>query len=963
MNDPYAPIWATYYAPRLSSRELRQFTDASAKPQRTFLDTIIRPSAYRPDLGTYMSVSPTKNLEGRDHSIVRDLADADWQYQSLFTNVLTIATVNDPNYNHPMLRTALGPHYIFTVEFDSDLTFFRQQLGWLRTPNNPLDSPIGQFVAHLRATYADFVGLNVTYSGNKSLHYHFAFSTHIVAQRAPERPSLRYGLQKAWDALAQEFQGFAALALPASESPDRTLRQPEWYRRLPLGTRLIDKAHAFDVPKGEPVPQLVLWEHVRSQSGRGAKGSIFNPADFTRTDIPATARKGKAAPLDFLPGTPEADHCADRLREFYPDYPSFAGFVVERGELRAQFYNGPGDKRPSSYMAEGFASIMIQGSFLGPKPPRLPKCLGDMLAIWSDEYRERHLAPGGRQRTDLEQRFAEAATDRDAAIAAMGTVLDSLVMDDRPCHFLSAPEGISKSRTLIANTPSYLKRFENAGEHGLMMFAFSTYKLAQEKADEFNAAHPFPRFGKRFKAVVLKSWSRNYSEACEALGVAEITLARALELGSPSILQAVRVHQPEVMERVASMFRGLRWSYAGAVPILFTVHDVAHEWVKDSASRLMLSPAFWDKTLDPKAQRQRARDETALAVLIHDEVSKDNLVRIDTAEACAWVEDLSAMPHPEGGRKKLWPKGAPLTRLLEGYTLFAKLNPAPEGLTFEEAVAIRDVPANGWDRVTAKDSGEYGAYVAANNTDWRDIYGDAAGRDWRVHVKAWPTTSAAKVLILTTEAVPTAIIRKIGKPWTVTELDTPQIAPDVTDVRPSRDVISRNLHTLVREARAEHLNETGRPLWGIGNKMSDLVQTQTHHTAKGSNGYIGRDIVQTMALLPPEEYARLEALNAWCGRDELIRLYHLDQFNQTAGRNLGFRAPRSGPKPAHIVLINRRLFEALTPLLKFARYEMRERVSQRVQKAGKTGAKAAVAVRPMMSGKERLAALRQALAA
>lgn len=353
MTDLYSDLWSTYYAPRLSARELRQFTEASSKPLTTFLDDIIRPSAYRPDLGAYMSVSPTKNLTGRNHSIVCDLAPEDWQYQSLFTNVLKIATVNDENYNRPMFRTALGPHYIFTFEYDRDdaaLSFLRQQLGWLRSPKHPLDSSIGQFVAHLRATYADFVGLNVTYSGNKSLHYHFAFSTHVIAQRAPERPSLRYGLQKAWDALAQEFQGFAALAIPASQAIDATLRQPEWYRRLPLGTRLIDKDHAFDVPAGHPVPQVVLWEHVRHTAGRGATQSIFNPADFTRTDIPNNRKGGKAAPLSFIVGSVEADHCADRLRQFYPDFPSFAGFVVERGELRAQFYNGPGDKRPSSYM-------------------------------------------------------------------------------------------------------------------------------------------------------------------------------------------------------------------------------------------------------------------------------------------------------------------------------------------------------------------------------------------------------------------------------------------------------------------------------------------------------------------------------------------------------------------------------------------------------------------------------------
>lgn len=64
-----------------------------------------------------------------------------------------------------------------------------------------------------------------------------------------------------------------------------------------------------------------------------------------------------------------------------------------------------------------------------------------------------------------------------------------------------------------------------------------------------------------------------------------------------------------------------------------------------------------------------------------------------------------------------------------------------------------------------------------------------------------------------------------------------------------------------------------------------------------------------------------------------------------------------------MLLINRRLFESLTPLLAFARYDMREVVTRRLQKAAKARAKnpTTYAAKPGASAKDRLAALRAAL--
>jgi len=70
----------------------------------------------------------------------------------------------------------------------------------------------------------------------------------------------------------------------------------------------------------------------------------------------------------------------------------------------------------------------------------------------------------------------------------------------------------------------------------------------------------------------------------------------------------------------------------------------------------------------------------------------------------------------------------------------------------------------------------------------------------------------------------------------------------------------------------------------------------------------GGHVTQTMTFVSPEEYERLEALNAWCGRDDLVGLRHVDEFNQSAGRNLGFR--RQGD-PRHWLLIPPRLLGRL----------------------------------------------------
>ena len=557
-NQYFHDLLRDYYAQHLTKYELNQFKSAVDTPTSAFLDEIIAPMAFDPASNSYLAISDNTQTEGRPHYTARDCVngDAEWLHQAYFTNALRIALPGDVDFNHPSDRLVMAPYFILTFEYDSkDMAFFQQQLGWFRSSKKPMDAPIGQFVRHLRSNYLDFVGLNVTYSGNKSFHYHFVFSTHVIAVRAPTATSMRHGFIQAWEALKNEMANFPALAIPANVSPDPALKIGEAYRRLPGGSRLTGSNHFFSMPKDTPVPQLTMWESITTRAGPLSATSLFDPAKFTLASVPKSAGKRNSTPVEFIPGSNEIAYCEEKMRAIFTDWPQFAGFTQERGEFRAMFLNAPSDKRPQSYMREDYRTVMIQGSNpyaltngdYGVKMARLPRPLGEMITLWSTEYRQRLMAPGGRERTQVEQDFADQATDRVTAMNAVGKVLNRLVtenMAEPASHFVSAPEGISKSRSLIANTPNFLKLLDNHGLPPLIMFAFGNYDMAKEKAEEFDKAHPTARFGFTMKAIVLPSFSRLYKETCANLKVKEITLDVALSLNAKSVTEAIHDHQP-----------------------------------------------------------------------------------------------------------------------------------------------------------------------------------------------------------------------------------------------------------------------------------------------------------------------------------------------------------------------------------------------------------------------------------
>ena len=218
------PLWQEHVGGKFGQRAANQFIAATRKPfSHRFANTILLPQS-RPSRRVRGPLPPGVRPVslGRNHLLAETIAtDADPNATyggdpltglTLFANTLRVWTPAglDPDTpaEMPMDRVVFGENQVLTFEFDvPDPAFLGHQLSWLRSPKNPLDCPIGDLFRHCSG-YADFVGLTVCYSGNKSLHIHIVFATALAAAKLglDQCPpaDLRRGYAAHWDRLHED---------------------------------------------------------------------------------------------------------------------------------------------------------------------------------------------------------------------------------------------------------------------------------------------------------------------------------------------------------------------------------------------------------------------------------------------------------------------------------------------------------------------------------------------------------------------------------------------------------------------------------------------------------------------------------------------------------------------------------------------------------------------------------------
>lgn len=896
----------------LTTHELRQFERAFAdRANRTlFRDRFIKDQLYRPDLDLYLAVDKNEFADGRSHYVAQVLVEDPtyykWDDQTYFTNAMRIDHnpapyvdkdgKNRERFERPMLRVVKGLSQAFTFEFDRDeLSFFKTQLSWMRSSKHPTDCKIGELYKEL-TRYCDFEGITVAWSGNKSFHIHIVFSTSLLTVTE----GFRNGFMSHWTNL---YPIVTRILAPGID-PDMGMNQPEKFRRLPGGTRTLEKPSAIGIPSKSKVPQLVMWEKWLDRAPKGATASFWDRNLFVEAK-PHVAKPRSAKTLNAVTSlnlnSPELAFCGERLRDVFNGeavWPRFDHWTTndQTGELRAKFTNDFTDTTPDSYMDLDWKSVSMVGTGRGlanTSETKLAKPLGEMLVDWLDEYQAIH----GRIRNEAEQKFAETVVDNASGASSIATILIDAVRDE-PRAFICAPEGVSKTTSLFKRhrrIAAWLKVSEHPEG---VMYAFADYKNAREKADEFNAkADP-----NLHHAVVLRSFDRTYKEVCQNMGVMPMTLSDAAAAGSPNLWTAIETYQPAVMAEFAKQHEAMWQTIGNRRPVFFTVHAVAHNWEKTSPTRLMWAPSYWLGQRDAD-HTIKCRAEMKLGLLVHDEVKAENLVAAFPKPFVDWVKTMA------DSKPEVWHKDAHIVNRYTDFHAFLNANGGPTIAgeefrpTFEQALDVH-LTANfsDWEEVTTKDSGEYDAGSE------KSIYGSRIGKTWCLRERDWPLDAATRVVILTTEAVPLKVARHLDGtgviPWAIFDLDAPRIARHPVETHPMKAVTSKGLMKLCagwRKANPTHFI--------VSNKVSSIPDTMTHAAARGSNKLMGETIVQTMTYCSPAEFEYLEALNAWTGSDDLIRHRHIDEFNQTAGRNLGFRM-RDGAR--HILLVNRNLFERLT---------------------------------------------------
>jgi hypothetical protein len=180
--------------------------------------------------------------------------------------------------------------------------------------------------------------------------------------------------------------------------------------------------------------------------------------------------------------------------------------------------------------------------------------------------------------------------------------------------------------------------------------------------------------------------------------------------------------------------------------------------------------------------------------------------------------------------------------------------------------------------------------------------------------------------MLTTEGVPTRIIETIDREsanqgelqddrFKVYDFGLPDSARDTVTIELQRACKKESLDQLVRAYHEEYPHaEIIADM--VKNRISEFVVT-THMSAKGSNSYIGSDILSFYNALSPALFGEVGALNTRFGRSDLVRLFYTDRFDQTCGRNRGFRGEEGRD---HRAVFPPRLHNWLGPAMSTASY-------------------------------------------
>ena len=353
----------------------------------------------------------------------------------------------------------------------------------------------------------------------------------------------------------------------------------------------------------------------------------------------------------------------------------------------------------------------------------------------------------------------------------------------------------------------------------------------------------------------------------------------------------------------------------GKIPILFGTHETMRQHASSGMTRLFYSPGFSEKWFSKLGldERENLRSSLLNRSRIHrvivDEVTAHDLVTVHASEIVEWVQHCAERIKFDN-----------LRDVAERYRKFT---------TYLAERPCKDMTWNLFlEVVNCKYAAEHIVEVSGREVPFDDmdgIYATMVGQQYYVRPRGW-WNEFWRVAMLTTEAVPTRIIEAIDREsagrgegqedrFKMYEFGLPDSARDTMTVELQRACKKQSLPALVRayhdqNPQAEIIADM------VKNRISEFAVT-THMSAKGSNAYICSDIIAFYNAPSPALFGELGALNMRFGRSDLVRLFYIDSFDQTCGRNRGYRGEQGRD---HNAVFPPRLHNWLAPALSSASY-------------------------------------------
>lgn len=868
---------------------------------------------------------------------------------SLFTNHLRFGVTDDEGcWDAPSERVMIGPFTIFTIEHDAPsdwptedrIELLETQISWFRKPGDGENSRAIHRMIEWGRQFSDFRGVVANYSGNKSVHIHFIFYTGHILQHDPGLiDKLRPAYSAAFGRLSDAFSEL----LPAAVKPDPALRQPEQFRKLPNGTFVVpkDKEHLFGVPAGARIKQMTLYELLLSKAPAGADKLFLDPVEIdrlsSRAETSGATKTRRISSLHHGWASPEEQvYCFNKLSAMIDahsvdGFPKLASLDFEP-QLIAHLQANERDRNPNVVIYENSARTHAAG---GQKPTKhidigLP--LAHHVAKWQREWRRQN--PGAhsahlddpRLVTLIEPAQPDQSLTQQQARDEFQRQMSEWI-DAKPILLVRGPEGVGKTTHAMRRLPGIVNRLIMADQEHIAdnldheigrtvyrrpsIVATSSYEQADEKRDQFNQACT----ARGFIGILFESFNRIYDRALAQIfgedgATQKIRKSDAARSRCSSIIAAIRKLQPEVWERMeqlhAEMLKPWTASPADTHVVLFTVHDVAHQWAEDGLSRLFSHRDFF-KT--PQEDYWKLRDDTELRVAIHDELDWSHFVHLQPHQDVLWCQQMF-------DRDPVW--SSPYPDLAEAFQSWqSEVGSVPGKVEFEIAFDIRRKGFDAKVNVGVGPVERYGVYE--NGEPW-PMYQEAHQHRYCYVKRSWWRCLAQKTLLLTTEALPMALFQQ-----SISEDDDAIIfdgsclsaATGKIEVYRLNTVQSKKNEKTIKTMR-DHLD---RPeLRVIANGTASVPNTITYVSAKGRNDLADEDLLQIANFAAPlGEYDVLQVINRVYGINNAIRLRHVDLVNQAAGRNQGYRD--TGRSYRHWLVISTALWDFILPeLLLWSRY-------------------------------------------